>query len=448
MSQSAVPKTRLRRRRLAIWAAPALAVVAAAGLAGAPAQAVDSAPGITQVKLTYPGDPSTSIAISWREPSTAGAASVQLLRDSGDFSQCTTGGRACQVLTGTKALIGSADGAPYAYFQAVSTSLRPGTRYRYRVVDGSTVSREFSFTTPARASGSLRAAFAGEVHVGDEVQPGWPTPALAPTLQQIQRSGAQFVVSTGDNVNTGANEADWERLFATNPEAFGSVPFMTAVGNHETYGGFSRGTPQPQYFAAFPQPGNGDGSGRYYSFTVNGVYVAAVEANPETPRAFFDQEMRWLSKDLADAAKRTRFQVVVLHSPPFHSRTSRVTPAYQNPEFRDQLVPLMDRYGVEMVISGHDKHYVRSKPLVGRQVAGATPAIQPQPVSSGRGTTYMELTSTGQNYADFLPQSWMAKAVPLTAAYLQLDFRQNTIRATAIRPDGSVLDRFTVPQVR
>lgn len=434
-----------RSRRLVGTLTLAVAGSALLGItAVAPAVASDQSGGISQVKLSYRGDTSTSIVISWRDAASTTAGSVQI--GAGDtLAACPTG---CRTVTADRRLIGSSDGGPYAYYQAEVTGLKPGTGYAYRVQDGGAPGSVNRFRTPVGGSAPLRAAFLGEVHIGDAVQPGWPTPALAPVLGQVQKSGAQFVQSTGDNVDTGSVESDWERFFSASPSLFGSTPYLTAIGNHETYGGFGKGVPAATVFGNFPQPTNGDGTGRYYSYVVNGVYFAVVEANPETPKAYFERELTWLGKDLAAAKKRTRFQVVITHSPAFHSRTGRVTPTYENPEFRDGLVPLMDRYGVELMISGHDKHYVRSYPLNGKRDPGAVPAIVPKRVRAGAGTTYMELTSTGQSYSDFLAQSWMAKSAPVSAEYLQLDFGAKEIRAKAIQPDGKVLDRFTVPKVR
>lgn len=446
-----------RGRLLLLAAATALALaglVAAAmalRLAGPvaagprPQLATDPVSTISQVKLSYRTDPSTSIAVTWRDAPTAGGGTLQLTPGTTGLGTRTAG---VSTVTAVRRVIAGTDGTPYAYYQADATALKPGTAYAYRVSDGGTASPTYRFTTPVGGTAPLRAAFLGEVHVGDTAQPGWPAPALAPTLQRIQESGAQFMLSTGDNVNTGGVEREWERFFSASPGTFASVPYLTAVGNHETYGGPGTGAPAATFSANFAQPRNGDGSGRYYSYDVNGVHVAVVEANPATPKAYFEAEKAWLARDLAQAAERTRFQVVVDHSPPFHSRTSRVTPTYENPEFREGIVPLMDRYGVELVISGHDKHYVRSFPLRARAASNSVPSIAPKIVGPGRGTTYLELTSTGQNAPDFLQQAWMEKAVPVTAAYLQLDFGATTIEAKAIRPDGSTLDAFTVPQMK
>lgn len=442
-----------RSRRLRL--AGAAFVLATAGLVGAlatggSASASDAAKGISQVKLTFRGDPGTSLVVSWRDGADAAAGRLQVVPASeASFSSCGAPGGPCREVSARRAVVGSSDGPSYAFYQAQVENLQPGTAYRYRAVDGGAPSPEYSFATAAGGEAPFTASFVGEVHVGDGAQPGSPVPAWVPVSEQIRAAGSAFTLSAGDNVNTGASESEWERLFDPTPRFFGEVPFMTAVGNHETYGSFSDGIPQQTFFARFPQPTNGpDQNGRSYSFDYNGVHFAVLEANPTTKLARFQAEVRWLEGDLAAAAGRTRFQVVVTHSPPLHSKTSRVRPTYENPEFRELLVPVMDRYGVEMVVSGHDKHYVRSYPLNGRPRPRSTPSVGPKVVAPGKGTTYAELTSTGQYYADFLPQDWMEKAVPRTAAFLRVDFAGDSLRAQAVQPDGTVIDTFTIPQVK
>ena len=434
------------RRPAGIVGAAAVAAAVIAMPIGASAQASDQATDISQVKLTYRGDQATIVA-SWRDGPAAEDGTLEILPAAGgDFASCGAPGGSCRQIDAERVSLATGEGPAYAFYRAEATGLSPGTAYRYRVSDGAAPSPIYEFTTAAGGEAPFRAAAVGEVHIGDTVEPGWPTPAWKPTAEQIQKSGAEFTLSAGDNINVGNRESDWERLFDATPGFFGSVPFLSAPGNHETYGSSGAGIPSPFYFTAFPGPTNGSGNGRYYSYDYNGVHFVVLEANPETQRPVFDEEVRWLETDLASAAKRTRFQVVIDHSPLFHSKTSRVS-TYENPEFREELVPLMDKYGVELVVSGHDKHYVRSFPLNGEPDPQAVPSIAPKMVQPGTGTTYVEVTSTGQNYPDFLEQPWMQKFVPKTAAYLQLDFGRDAISAQAIQPDGSSIDTFSIPRV-
>jgi 3',5'-cyclic AMP phosphodiesterase CpdA len=67
---------------------------------------------------------------------------------------------------------------------------------------------------------------------------------------------------------------------------------------------------------------------------------------------------------------------------------------------RQQWLPLFDRYGVDLVVCGHEHHYERSKPL--RGVDSSTPTMRPVPVSdrldvidTSQGTVHMVIGGGG-----------------------------------------------------
>ncbi|MBI2709964.1 MAG: metallophosphoesterase family protein [Actinobacteria bacterium] len=430
-------------------AAVAMAVLAAAvGLTAGPAAANDPGAGISQVKLSLRDDPATSVVITWRDGPEAGAGSVLAVPPGVDFGRCGSAGSACRVQPASRIVLTTSEGPAYAYYSAALTGLRPATTYLYRVADGGPTTADATFRTARADAAPFAASVVGEVHIGDRVQPGWPEPAWPLVAERLRSSGSRFVLSTGDNVNTGGLESEWERLAGPAQRLFASTPYLSAVGNHETYGGPAAGEPSPLFAVRFPQPTNGpDGTGRTFSFDYQGVHVVVLEANPTTPLASLQAQADWLDRDLAAARTRTRFQIVLTHAPPFHSKQSRVTPTYQNPEIRELFVPVMDRNGVDLVVSGHDMHYVRSAPLRGEPDPGAIPAVKPRVVPPGQGTTYVEVTSTGMSYPDLLVQPWMRVAVARTAVSLTLRFGALSIGAQAVAPDGTVIDGFSVRPV-
>jgi hypothetical protein len=258
----------------------------------------------------------------------------------------------------------------------------------------------------------------------------------------------------------------------------GQIPYMSALGDHEYKNTAVLGTASPLYYAHFPNPDNGPSGqeDRSYSYDYNGVHWTVLEASPgASPSEFPDywhHELQWLDADLASAATRTRFQVVVMHQPPFHSKTSRVYPEYADPEFRDDVMPLFDKYGVDVVVSGHDAHNVRSFPLVGVPTPNWTegqPKISPEVVAPGKGTTYLEQSTTGKNYDGLLDtEPWVAwsQSAATMPAVLLFTFGEKTISARFVRtdavdpvdqdanpstielmPTGQPVDTFTIPQV-
>ena len=192
---------------------------------------------------------------------------------------------------------------------------------------------------------------------------------------------------------------------------------------------------------------------------------ASPGVHPDQFPEYWKHELEWLESDLASAVQRTRFQIVVMHQPPFHSKTSRVYPEYADPAFRDDVLPIFDKYGVEAVVSGHDAHDVRSFPLVGTPTPDWTegePKISPEIVAPGKGTTYLEQSTTGKNYDGLLDaEPWVAwsQSEETLPTVLLFTFGAKSISAKFVRtdaldpvtgqlvPTGQPVDSFTIPQV-
>jgi hypothetical protein len=390
----------------------------------------------------------------------------------------------------------------YTFFTGTFTGLTPNASYDWFVADTQTPAgyAPGTFTTAHAGDAEYTAATYGEVHVddGDDVVNFGATAPRDYSIQGVVGANAAdgviynqptrpaFVVSSGDNMNDGTMEPMYDRLLqgtftdisnhvldnTKTLNMMGSVRFMSALGDHEYKNTALAGTASPLYYAHFPNPGNGPSGqeGRSYSYDYEGVHWTVLEASPGVhPAAFpayWQHELQWLDADLASAVKRTRFQVVVMHQPPFHSKTSRVYPEYADPEFRDDVMPLMDKYGVEFVVSGHDAHNVRSHPLNAVPTPdwnAGKPKLSPKVVAPGKGTVYLEQSTTGKNYDGLLDaEPWVAwsQSQSTMPAVLLFTFGKDTISAKFVRTDvkseadgkllatGQPVDDFTVPQVQ
>jgi hypothetical protein len=120
---------------------------------------------------------------------------------------------------------------------------------------------------------------------------------------------------------------------------------------------------------------------------------------------------------------------------------------------RGALVPLYDKYSVDLVINGHDHDYERSKPLRAGTPPSGAPVV-------GQGTTYVVSAGAGADaYATGTPQPFTAKSVaygsgtPYIGAYSLLAISPSALTLTAyglvasatrISDDG-VIDTFSVP---
>ncbi len=115
------------------------------------------------------------------------------------------------------------------------------------------------------------------------------------------------------------------------------------LGNHDVKNG--HGNAQ---MAALGMPG------RWWARHLGDVLLIGLDSN----HADDPDQRAWLARTLADATERWR--IVVVHHPPYSA-------GYQgsSEEVRVAFVPLFERYGVQLVISGHDHDYQRSVPING-----------------------------------------------------------------------------------
>ncbi|WP_210495596.1 metallophosphoesterase [Patulibacter sp. SYSU D01012] len=485
------------RRAAALTAAAVLVPCAAAPAA------------ITQAHLAFTGDTSTTMAVTFKEDAAAADTTARAYaRPAGGDGGAAACVRVpaptdCRVLPLTRrdAQGKAGTGPSYAFFTGTFTGLTPGARYDWFATTDVTPAgvAPGTFATARGGDAPYTAATYGEVHVddGDDVVPfGAAHPGdysvqgvvglnHANDVVRRQPTRPAFVVSSGDNLNDGTQEDKWDRLLSgtyafpdghlLDPEPtrslLGSVPFLSALGDHEYKNTAVKGTASPLYYAHFPNPANGPAGqeDRSYSYDYDGVHWTILEASPGAkPSAFPDawkRELEWLDADLKAASTRTRFQIVVMHQPPFHSKTSRVYPEYADPELRDDVLPIFDRWGVEAVVSGHDAHNVRSFPLVGvptKDRQEGEPKVSPEIVAPGHGTTYLEQSTTGKNYDGLLDaEPWVAwsQSTATMPAVLLFTFGERSISARFVRtdavdpvtgglvPTGQPVDSFTIPQV-
>lgn len=197
----------------------------------------------------------------------------------------------------------------------------------------------------------LRLAFSSDPHWGaDTANAG----ARADVLKGIEASRPDAFFMLGDTVETGNSAIQWN-LALLDLEAFVSdVPLRPLLGNHDAlFGG--------QYLyrkAFFPQGFSSDsGSPYYWSIEAGPATIVAVDL-PWGTEMFGARQKAWLEKTLAAADPRKPL-IVISHSYFYASGYKDPTtgvPWYDHYQNIPALVPLFEKYGVDLVISGHN-HY-------------------------------------------------------------------------------------------
>ena len=173
---------------------------------------------------------------------------------------------------------------------------------------------------------------------------------------------------------------------------------------------------------------------------------------------------RWLQQDLA--ASKQSWVIAVLHHPPYtrgsHDSDNRLDSAGRMAMVREHLVPVLEQYGVDMVISGHSHGYERSwfmlcnyadsdkfsrwniqdRGDVEEQIKliYRKKSLQREALS---GTIYMVMGSSAR--ADAARYDHPAMAVALQqAGSVVLDIEANKLTANFLATDYTVKDRFHI----
>jgi len=225
------------------------------------------------------------------------------------------------------------------------TGLTADTNYHYMVTTGATTSSDHIFST-AVAPGS---SFFRFVAYGDSR--GEP-PAFDTTVQQeiaegVLASHPLFSIHSGDAVHDGDKYPQWgPQFFTPSQELFWNVPFFFALGNHE----YSLLLGVPTWAVKFMYFPSGP-SETWYSFDYGNAHFVVLDSNTDFSPGSAQYE--WIENDLASATGTWLF--ASFHHPPYTSHVSEHVP-----ELQDYVVPLFERYGVDMVITGHVHWYERS----------------------------------------------------------------------------------------
>lgn len=164
----------------------------------------------------------------------------------------------------------------------------------------------------------------------------------------ILEAKPDLLLTLGDNVYYNGTEAEFQKKWDP-PQWFGRLREQLVVrpslGNHDV----RREPDGIPYFKRFPELEDA----RFYSFDHKGVHFVSVDTTeslaPGSP------QLTWLDQDLAKST--SDWKVLYFHHPLFNGNPGKNGPN------RDFLGPLIARHGVDLILSGHEHNYQRSKPL-------------------------------------------------------------------------------------
>jgi len=347
------------RRLLAVVLSAALLL----GCFGLATHAADTDP--FRVVVTYAGENGKTIGLHWYTKAQCEAiVKIDGLPYSGSTNIYTDGNYKFQGNYVHKVILTDMTPGPHTYDIG-------GVTGTFHVNPGRGVNFDFIVTGDVQASDKAGFDYSAKTH-----EEAW---RLFPN--------AAFSAILGDLTND-SNNAQWDMFF----EAF--TPFnkkgamVPVAGNHD--GTFKWNWFRNMFTLNEPNNTLSNLTGIYYSFDYGDAHIAVMNTNDMYPMSVAQQN--WLINDMK--ASDAKWKIVLTHRPPYtmgsHANSPDLIP------MRRTLVPLFDRAGVDLVMSGHDHIYARTLPMRGDKPAGEPANAYTNPA----GTLYLLPGAAGSKRYD------------------------------------------------
>ncbi|GAA5224732.1 hypothetical protein GCM10025777_53630 [Membranihabitans marinus] len=245
--------------------------------------------------------------------------------------------------------------------------------------------------------------------------------------KQALRDRPDFAVHGGDLVGLGYRKEEWVHdFFAPSHGFMKQIPMFTILGNHEHDAAY--------YYEYFknPEPEH------FYQFTYGNAEFFMIDTDQyQEPGTVM---YHWLEHALARSTAKWKF--IVHHHPPYSTEENdfgdtNYEKSTQGDDELKMLVPLYEKYGVDIVFYGHIHMYERTWPLLDNKV------------DVKNGIHYINVGGSGGRLEEASPtRSWFTNKVRTTFHYAYVAVNDETLQYQAIDENGLLFDQFTLDKSR
>jgi hypothetical protein len=342
--------------------------------------------------------------------------------------------------------------------------LSPKSRYYYSVEGATSTATAYPFSTyPADEKTPLRAWVLGDPGISGKLEKG-EDPGQAAVrdsfLKVVPADSLDLMLLLGDNTYYKGTDIEYQRgVFDFYKSTIRSLVMWPTQGNHDNT--------DKAYYHVFTLPERGEAGGiasgteRYYSFNFSNTHFIVL--NSEIDDAPFRTAMlEWLKRDLA-ANKRT-WTVVTWHHPPHtkgtHDSDDVAKEGTNMLWMRENVNPIIELAGVDLVLSGHSHNYERTALIDG--FYGVSSSFGPQYIKQAglgnprEGAAYQKQRSkpdSGTVYvvagnAGFVEECPLNHPAMVESHYrlgsLLLEANDSTLSVSLYGITGQVEDHFTI----
>ena len=274
-----------------------------------------------------------------------------------------------------------------------------------------------------------------------------------------------LILMLGDNAYDTGTDAEYQNaVFNMYASFLSRSNLWSTIGNHDTAQSISPDVATLPYFNIFTLPAAGQAGGlasgteKYYSFDFGNIHFVCLDSMT-SDRGVNGAMLTWLGKDLA--ANTRPWLIAFWHHPPYTKGSHNSDTETQLIEMRTNALPILEAYGVDLVLTGHSHSYERSF-LLGGHYGLSTTLVGSMIKDGGSGrpgetgayakatnpqrAVYAVAGSSGQISGGSLNHPAMFISLNQLGSMV-LDVNGSRLDATFLRDDGVVADSFAIVKV-
>ncbi|MCJ8164130.1 phytase [Pontibacter sp. E15-1] len=358
--------------------------------------------------------------------------------------------------------------------------LAPDTRYFYRVGSSAgmaqnSASNYFRTAPTATTTRKMRFAVFGDSGINKN---NVRTNTLTAYLDHVGDDPAEVMLILGDNAYDKGTDREFQQNFFGPFDGLllqNHVLFPTP-GNHDYYA-TTQASRMGAYYQNFTMPkaaecgGEASGTEAFYSFDWGNIHFLSLDSygvETDDTRLYdtLGAQVNWVKKDLAGNTKP--WVIAFWHHPPYTMGSHNADKEDELIQIRQNFIRILERAGVDLVLSGHSHTYERSYLLndfygsektfdrashtISQSSARYDNSANSCPYftragQKNKGTVYVVSGSSGQSTS--VQADYPHDALPFSrneGGMFLLEVEDNRLDGKFIQADGSVTDQFTVMQ--
>jgi len=387
-----------------------------------------------RIILTFYGDPASSRAVTWRTDST-------VTKSFGQISEATVNSKftnnAITVNATTElfdlGLYKSNSSLKVHYHSVIFNNLKPNKTYVYRVGNGEKKWSEWiQFKTAKSKYAPTQFVYFGDAQ--NQVLDHWSR-VIRRAYQTAPN--ASFVIHAGDLINNAHHDQEWAEWFKAGGFIHSQWTAIPVVGNHE-FRPIAKDKPRqlsvqwrPQFTLPIEKKLNTKLHETVYTVDYQDIRIIVLNSNTDLA-----SQTAYIEKQLKNCT--SKWKIITCHHSVFSPAKGR--------DFkfaRKNWKPLLDKYGVDLVLNGHDHTYSR----------GHVPLRTSDKYKKNKlGTVYVTSVSGPKQYELDTEQmkAYTAQGYQLDQSYEQTQFYQvisihdNNLIYEAYTTLGELYDKATI----